>query len=664
MASEVIKLNLIPKGEMPVFHCSQFDNGRLINIELYRGEDAYTIPEGCTAELHCRKVDGNIVTIGSPVVDENTVKFTSTTQLTACNGKNLCEVAILGADDYLIGSLNFWLEVEVDPLKGGINSTSEIHDLYDQIEEITAEVIGDDYYDKTEVDTILDDKADKSTTYTKTQVDTLLTSKADKSNVYTKSETNTLLSAKADADNVYTKAQVETKLASKADAAAVYTKDETDTLLDTKANANAVYTKVEVDAMVDDIEDAIDLKADASNTYTKTEVDSALALKANAATTYTKTEVDTALSLKANAADVYTKAETDAAIEEAIEEILPVDTAGPSAIANFTTGLALPLVDCNVGIVATGGNGTPDSPIPINGYTEANITRCGVNLFDKTAVIDGYISDANGNYTYSNNRKCTDYIPIKGGETYKILSEQEDSAWGAWYDENKNYISGCAGYYVGGTTVKTAPANACYVRLTVWSNSSGNLDTFGLNYPSTDTTNHAYTGNTYTIAFGQTVYGGSLDVTRGKLTLTHDAVDLGSLSWNRTTSYTNPLFYTNLLTKKSGDITMLCDIYDFAGNFSNASTFSVSGDNTIGSCNANEQIYVRNDAYTDKDTFKAAMSGKYALYPLATPIEIDLTPVQISALVGENNVFGDTNGDTTVKFKDTIQNYINKKVST
>ena len=402
MASEVIKLNLIPKGDMPVFHCSQFDNGRLINIELYRGEDAYTIPEGCTAELHCRKVDGNIVTIGSPVVDENTIKFTSTTQLTACNGKNLCEVAILGADDYRIGTLNFWLEVEIDPLKGGINSTSEIHDLYDQIEDITAEVIGDNYYDKTEVDTLLDDKADKSNTYTKTQVDTLLTSKADKSNVYTKSETNTLLSAKADADNVYTKAQVETKLAAKADAASVYTKDETDTLLDAKANANAVYTKVEVDAMVDDIEDAIDLKADA-------------------ATTYTKTEVDSALALKANAADVYTKAQTysQAQVDALIDNIFPTLTAS-GAIATFTTALAKPLVSVTTAEGAT------------------TVTACGVNLLKlKNGVynvrgVDVTVSNgtitANGTATDGGGRfvELSEYFTLKAG-TYYIKSFYNDT---------------------------------------------------------------------------------------------------------------------------------------------------------------------------------------------------------------------------------------------
>ena len=37
------------------------------------------------------------------------------------------------------------------------------------------------------------------------------------------------------------------------------------------------------------------------------------------------------------------------------------------------------------------------------------------------------------------------------------------------------------------------------------------------------------------------------------------------------------------------------------------------------------------------------------VYVLATPFDIDLTPVQIRALVGENNVFADC-GETTVKY--------------
>lgn len=298
MASEVIKLNLIPKGEMPVFHASQFDNGRLITCELYRGEDAYTVPEGYTVELHCRKRDNNIVTLASTLINDNVVTFTSTTQLTACHGKNLCEVAIKAADDYLIGTLNFYLEVEKDPLEGGINSTSEIHNLYDQVEEITTEVIGDNYYDKTETDALLDEKADAADVYTKTETDTKLALKADASSVYTKSQTDTLLSAKASI-----------------------------TYVDGEISA--------VDAVLIDMQTDIDRKADAADVYTKSQTDSALALKANAADVYTKSQT-------------YTQAEVDALIDN----IFPTLTA-TGAIASFITALQKPLVSVTAAAGAT-----------------------------------------------------------------------------------------------------------------------------------------------------------------------------------------------------------------------------------------------------------------------------------------------------------------------
>ena len=234
MANESINLNLIPTGEMPVIHVSQFDNGRAFNVNLFKGSDEYTIPEGYTAELHCRKADRNIVTIATTSVLSNTLTFTTTTQLCACAGDNLCEVAIKDSEDYLVGSLNFILQVERDPLQGGIESTSSIHDLTDQIEEITTEIVGENYYTKTETDTLLDAKANAADVYTKTQVDTALSSKANAADVYTKTQVDTALSSKANAADVYTKTQVDTALSAKAntaDLATVATTGDYDDLL-------------------------------------------------------------------------------------------------------------------------------------------------------------------------------------------------------------------------------------------------------------------------------------------------------------------------------------------------------------------------------------------------------------------------------------------------
>ena len=589
MASEVIKLNLIPSGEMPTYHCSQFDNGRLILIDLFNGEDEYSLPAGYTAELHTRKMDNNIVTLATTSVSSNHLTFTSTEQLTACAGNNLSEVSIKDASDYVVGTLNFWLYVEKDPLAGGLTSTSAIHDLTDQIEEITTEIVGENYYNKTETDDLLDLKADKSTTYTKTEVNTLLNSKADASSVYTKSETNTLLSAKADADDVYTKSQVETKLSAKADANSVYTKSETDTLLSTKADVNGVYSKAEVDGIVDDIEDAIDLKADQSTTYTKTQVNNALALKADTATTYTKTEVDTTLALKANAADVYTKTEVD----NIILDIMPVDTvSGP--IASFNTELAAPLVNVSCKVKATGGNGTPDNPNPINGYTEANITRCGINQWNEVWELGGI--NGSGQPDAATTRiRSVDFIPLVPNTTYYIKSPNYCGVY--FYDDNKAFIS--ANIYANVTI--TPPANARYLKFTPTSQygTTYNND-ISINYPSSDTSYHPYTGNTYTIAFGQTVYGGVLDVTRGKL---------------------KP-----------------CIEYP-----------SYNGETLSGRWLSSEATYI--EGTTPPTGSQVVSLDDYGS-------DIDLTPEVISAVVGTNNVYSDTNGDTTVKFRDSIQHYI------
>jgi hypothetical protein len=52
----------------------------------------------------------------------------------------------------------------------------------------TTQIDLSNYYTKTEVDDLLDDKADADTVYTKTEIDALLDDKADSANVYTKDQ--------------------------------------------------------------------------------------------------------------------------------------------------------------------------------------------------------------------------------------------------------------------------------------------------------------------------------------------------------------------------------------------------------------------------------------------------------------------------------------------
>ena len=263
MAFEKITLDINANGEMPTFHCKQFDIGRPIIIDLVAGEDDYTPAAGVTFELYCRKVDMNLVVISDYEIDSNQITFASTEQLTACVGDNIATLKLF-KDELEIATMNFIINVAIDPEAQGIVSDTVIDNLTTQIEEITEQVIGDNYYDKEEVDDLLDLKADAADVYTKTETDTLLSAKADKSDTYTKSQVDSALTLKADKSDTYTKAQVDSALSAKAntaDLATVATTGDYDDLTNKPVlpDMSLYYTKTQTDALLAEKADVTDL---------------------------------------------------------------------------------------------------------------------------------------------------------------------------------------------------------------------------------------------------------------------------------------------------------------------------------------------------------------------------------------------------------------------
>ena len=150
---ETIDVEITPKGDRPVLHFSQYDKGRPFICNLLWEGEAYE-PNDITIELHVRKVDGNIVSIASDSVTANAVTFKSTEQMCACFGKNIGELVLIDGDDNIIASKDIDIMVQRDVFQGGVDSASEIANLTTQIEEITQEVIGENYYTKDEVDAL------------------------------------------------------------------------------------------------------------------------------------------------------------------------------------------------------------------------------------------------------------------------------------------------------------------------------------------------------------------------------------------------------------------------------------------------------------------------------------------------------------------------------
>lgn len=138
---ETIYLNLIPGEAFPVAHASQFDIGRVIRLKLLDGSDVYELTGSETLTLKVKKPDTTVITVELTNRASDYVDVITTEQMCACPGKSVCEINITNGA-VSIGTLNFYMDVEEDPLNNGVTSQSAIHDLETQIEEIVHGLVG------------------------------------------------------------------------------------------------------------------------------------------------------------------------------------------------------------------------------------------------------------------------------------------------------------------------------------------------------------------------------------------------------------------------------------------------------------------------------------------------------------------------------------------
>lgn len=153
-----------------------------------------------------------------------------------------------------------------------------------------------------------------------------------------------------------------------------------------------------------------------------------------------------------------------------------------------------------------------------------------------------------------------------------------------------------------------------------------------------------------------TVYGGTLDVVTGVLTVDRASVDLGSISWIYQSGYTYPYFQGNMPADcvsgpdAPNQVSVICSAYEGITNMT-ATSFRTENHNCqccLNSAVSTKRLLVQNSAYTDGATFRTAMNGVQLVYDLETHITYQLTPMQVAALV-TNNVWTNA-GDVTVSY--------------
>ena len=179
---------------------------------------------------------------------------------------------------------------------------------------------------------------------------------------------------------------------------------------------------------------------------------------------------------------------------------------------------------------------------------------------------------------------------------------------------------------------------------------TGHTETNVVVSPTTD----AQDGTTYPITFpteAGTVYGGYVDVTRGKLVVDRASADMGQLSWTQYPQNANVYYTAGLQLKKTGVDNFISEAF----TYSNQPAASLPVGKMRGLSNS-KTVYVALDV-TSVEDFRTAVDGLKIIYELNTPITYQLTPQQITTLLGINNVWADT-GDVEVEYRADTKLYI------
>lgn len=140
----------------------------------------------------------------------------------------------------------------------------------------------------------------------------------------------------------------------------------------------------------------------------------------------------------------------------------------------------------------------------------------------------------------------------------------------------------------------------------------------------------------YTISLGQTVYGGTLDVVSGVLTVTHGFLTENSFTEVNTNTSTGGLHWTDVMISAITDTEVICNkIKTVPSTQGWSSTTPCIQEGAITATQYSVRIYCAESNITD---FRTTYSGLQIVYKLPTPLTIQLTPQQIETLIGQNNI--------------------------
>ena len=350
-----------------------------------------------------------------------------------------------------------------------------------------------------------------------------------------------------------------------------------------------------------------------------------------------------------------------------------------------TDAQTLTLTDLYLHLSSVTASWSPYSNIcPIIGHTECEVSRAGKNLVPTTVnVVQNKYRDDNGVETASNGSMyTTSFIAVKPSTKYTFKYDYTSP-----FNGMRIYYLTSTGEWISRTslipstqpqTTFTTPANCGSIQFQFSITNKLNLEGVGLYLNEGQSYVGGDRATTYPISFGQTVYGGTLDVLTGVLTVTHGMRVLNGTETWYALSVSN---YYGLASNQNAfmnDFMVYGDGTGFAGrpkishfdgipytsgaNVPDMSATSFAGAN-------GKTLTVKDSNIASADAMKAFCLAQYNagtpltfVLPLATPTTIQLTAQNVKTLLGDNNIWADS-GNVDVVIRADTAKYIANQIA-
>ena len=302
------------------------------------------------------------------------------------------------------------------------------------------------------------------------------------------------------------------------------------------------------------------------------------------------------------------------------------------------------------------GDPSPENVRPISGWTGCNVYQTGKNLFDKTAddTTNGYVANK---YLFSDGAGTTpgtpsdwaisEYISVCPNTVYTISGLLTSGSYNpsiCQYDNSKSFVAGKK-YENSADVTITTTATTAFIRISI---PTANINVLQLELGSTATAYEPYSGTTIPITFPSpsgTVYGGTIDVVSGKLMVdkAYLYVD-GSVSINNVSYSTASQIYYATIKTSIGSITSEIDnAHVISNTFIGNKAIRVG--HTYVANNGIALVAILPQDITTKEAANAWFSDNPTqfVYDLATHLTYQLTPQEITTIIGRNTMW--TDGD-------------------